>query len=132
MLRILGLTGRGTEPIVRSGCCMLPAPSSAASTFMPTIPRSTSLFPPRPVGLRGRAAELATLARAVDPSVPRRLALVGQGGSGKSMLACALGHRVRPRFAGGVHWFRVGAWDARTLAEMLAIRFGTPRDRKAL
>jgi len=48
------------------------------------------------------------------------------------MLACALGHLVRPRFPGGVHWFRVGAWDARTLAEMLAIRFGTPRDRKAL
>jgi hypothetical protein len=48
------------------------------------------------------------------------------------MLACALGHKVRPRFGGGVHWFRVGAWDARTLAEMLAIRFGTPRDRQAL
>lgn len=48
------------------------------------------------------------------------------------MLACALGHRVRAAFAGRVHWFRVGAWDARTLAEMLAIRFGTPRERKAL
>ena len=48
------------------------------------------------------------------------------------MLACALGHRVRRDFAGGVHWFRVGAWDARTLGEMLAVRFGTPRDRRAL
>ena len=48
------------------------------------------------------------------------------------MLACALGHRVRPRFPGGVHWFRVGAWDARTLGEMLAVRFGTPRDRHRL
>ena len=48
------------------------------------------------------------------------------------MLACALGHAVRPAFAGGVHWFRVGAWDARTLGEMLAVRVGTPRDRRAL
>jgi hypothetical protein len=48
------------------------------------------------------------------------------------MLACALGHRVRRDFAGGIHWFRVGAWDARTLGEMLAVRFGTPRDRRAL
>jgi len=48
------------------------------------------------------------------------------------MLACALGHRVRRRFAGGVHWFRVGAWDARTIAEMLAVRLGTPRDRPSL
>jgi hypothetical protein len=90
------------------------------------------LFPPRPVGLKGRAAELSTLARAIDPARPRRVALVGQGGSGKSMLACALGHRVRRAFRGQVHWFRVGAWDARTMAEMLAIRFGTPRDRHAL
>src|SRR5262245_40732269 len=48
------------------------------------------------------------------------------------MLACALGHRVRRVFGGQVHWFRVGAWDARTMAEMLAIRFGTPRERHAL
>ena len=48
------------------------------------------------------------------------------------MLACALGHRVKRTFTGGIHWFRVGAWDARTLGEMLAIRFGTPRDRRAL
>jgi hypothetical protein len=82
--------------------------------------------------LRGRAAELATLARGIDPKRPSRIALVGQGGSGKSMLAAALGHRVKKDFPGGVHWFRVAAWDPRTLGEMLAVRFGTPRDRKAL
>ena len=32
----------------------------------------------------------------------------------------------RRDFPGGIHWFRVGAWDARTLGEMLAVRFGTP------
>jgi hypothetical protein len=36
------------------------------------------------------------------------------------------------RFAGRVDWFRVGAWDFRTLAEMLAMRYGTPRDRRGL
>ncbi len=48
------------------------------------------------------------------------------------MLACALGHRVRAAYGGNVHWFRVGAWDARTMAEMLAIRFETSRDRRRL
>jgi hypothetical protein len=48
------------------------------------------------------------------------------------MLACALGHRLAGRFANRVDWFRVGAWDFRTLAEMLAIRFGTSRERHAL
>jgi hypothetical protein len=94
--------------------------------------RALNLFPPRPFPLRGRASELATLARDVDARRPSRVALVGQGGSGKSMLACALGHRVARAYTGGVHWFRVGAWDARTLGEMLALRFGTPRDRRAL
>jgi hypothetical protein len=62
---------------------------------------------------------------------PPPLALIGSGGCGKSLLACALGHRVEKRFPGGLHWFRSGPWDVRTLAQMLAIRFGTPRDRRA-
>jgi hypothetical protein len=82
--------------------------------------------------LRGRAAELSALAHAVETTAPARLALVGSGGSGKSVLAAALGHRMAKRFGRRVHWFRVGAWDARTIGEMLALRFGTPRDRKAL
>lgn len=59
-------------------------------------------------------------------AAPTRLALVGGGGSGKSLLACALGNRMRPFFEGKVHWFRIGAWDFRTLSEMLALGFGTP------
>jgi hypothetical protein len=89
-------------------------------------------FPPPPRGLKGRASELATLARTIEATRPARLALVGAGGSGKSMLACALGHRLAPRFAGRIDWFRVGAWDFRTLAEMLALRYGTSRERRAL
>ena len=89
-------------------------------------------FPPPPRGLKGRAGELATLVRTIEATRPTRLALVGAGGSGKSMLACALGHRLAGRFANRVDWFRVGAWDFRTLAEMLAIRFGTSRERRAL
>jgi hypothetical protein len=53
-----------------------------------------------------------------------KIALVGAGGSGKSTLACALGHRLRRAFGGRIHWFRIGAWDVRTLAAMMALRFG--------
>jgi len=91
-----------------------------------------SLFPPAPRGLKGRAGELTTLTRMVSAFAPARLALIGSGGSGKSMLAAALGHRLARKFPGGIHWFRVGAWDFSTLAEMLALRFGSPRDRERL
>jgi hypothetical protein len=89
-------------------------------------PLSLAGFPPRPPprSLRARGHELATLERAVRGGEQRRFALVGAGGSGKSTLACALGHRVKDAFAGGIHWFRVGAWDTFTLAGMLALRFG--------
>lgn len=67
------------------------------------------------------------LQRAIEQSAPMRLALVGSGGSGKSMLAAALGHRLARFFGGNIHWFRVGAWDYLTLAEMFALRFGLDR-----
>ena len=85
-----------------------------------------ALFPPNPPGLKGRRAELSTLERTIRGAAPARLALVGSGGSGKSMLACALGHRMAGFFSGKVHWFRVAAWDFRTVTEMFALRFGTP------
>lgn len=90
------------------------------------------LFPPAPRGLKGRANELSTLAKTIASAAPARLALVGPGGSGKSMLAAALAHRLARRFDGALAWFRVGAWDFRTLTEMLALRFGTPRERARL
>jgi hypothetical protein len=89
-------------------------------------------FPPRPRGLRGRAAELATLARTIRAAKATRVALVGGGGSGKSMLTCALGHALARDFEGRIHWFRVGPWDFHTLAEMLALRFGVSRERARL
>jgi hypothetical protein len=96
----------------------MPAGRSSASSV-------SCYFPPAP-HLRGRAAELRTLVARVGGGGAPRLALVGGGGSGKSVLAAALGHRLRPRFPGGVHWFRVGPWDATTLTEMLARRLGAP------
>ncbi len=87
---------------------------------------SSTAFPPIPRSFRARSRELATLERAVLAGHPARLALIGAGGSGKSTLAAALGHKVKKAFPGGIHWFRVGAWDERTLAEMLAIRFRVP------
>lgn len=88
---------------------------------------SPLVFPPRPTSLRGRRREIETLAAAIRASRPTRIALVGTGGSGKSTLACALGHHLSRDFPGGIHWFRVGAWDMRTLLGMLAIRLGAGR-----
>ncbi|HWP07050.1 MAG TPA: hypothetical protein VNN72_14960 [Polyangiaceae bacterium] len=85
------------------------------------------LFPPKPRGLKGRRSELLTLEQTILRAAPTRLALVGAGGCGKSMLASALGHRLSGFFRGSVHWFRVGTWDFRTLSEMFALRFGTRR-----
>jgi hypothetical protein len=93
-------------------------------------------FPPRPDPFRGRTAELRTLVAACRSGLTPRLALVGPGGGGKSTLAAALGHRLRAEYAGGIEWFRVGAWDALTLFDMLAIRLKVPlggyreRDRR--
>jgi hypothetical protein len=77
--------------------------------------------------MKGRSAEIATLARTIEATRPTRIALVGSGGSGKSMLAAALGHRLRGAFGGRIDWFRSGAWSFYTLSEMLALRFGTGR-----
>ena len=81
-------------------------------------------LPPPPRGLKGRAIELTTLATTIEKTAPARLALVGAGGSGKSMLAAALAHRLARSFEGRASWFRVGSWDFYTLTEMLALRFG--------
>ena len=84
-------------------------------------------LPPRP-RLRGRATELATLQAVLARADTTRLALVGGGGSGKSMLAAALAHRVRARYPGGAAWLRVGNWDHRTLLQMLALHLGSARE----
>ena len=83
-------------------------------------------LPPPPRGLKGRTTELSTLAKTIEATAPTRLALVGSGGSGKSMLAAALAHRLAKFFEGRASWFRVGSWDFYTLTEMLALRFGLP------
>ncbi|HET7925672.1 MAG TPA: hypothetical protein VFL30_12285 [Rhodanobacteraceae bacterium] len=77
--------------------------------------------------MKGRSAEVATLARTILATRPTRIALVGSGGSGKSMLATALGHRLLKAFGGRVDWFRSARWGFYTLSEMLALRFGTGR-----
>jgi hypothetical protein len=91
------------------------------------MPRARFDLPPAP-RLRGRRAELATLEAALTSGRLARLALVGGGGSGKTVLAAALAHRLERRFAGGTAWFRVGNWDHRTLLQMVALRLGAPRE----
>jgi hypothetical protein len=91
------------------------------------VRRARFELPARP-RLRGRSAELATLEGALVRGHLSRLALVGGGGSGKSVLAAALAHRLRPHFPGGVSWFRVGNWDHRTLLQMVALQLGVPRE----
>lgn len=83
------------------------------------------IFPPRPQGLKGRATELRALEKRLTDGHTQRLALIGGGGSGKSFLASAVGHRLRPHFTGGLYWLRVGAWDTSTLYEMFARKLGT-------
>jgi hypothetical protein len=83
---------------------------------------------PPAIPLKGRRSELATLSAALTAGHVTRLALVGGGGSGKSVLAAALAHRLSPRFAGRAAWLRVGNWDHRTLLQMLALRLGVPRE----
>jgi hypothetical protein len=84
-----------------------------------------SIFPPRPRGMKGRSGELRTLVDTILDTRPTRVALVGPGGSGKSMLAAELGHRLGPDFGGRIDWFRTAAWGFYTLSEMFALRFGT-------
>jgi hypothetical protein len=79
-------------------------------------------FPPRPASFRGRARELATLASLVRARHPTIVALVGGGGSGKTTLAAALGHRLDRAFGGRRSWLRIGAWDASTVAKMMALQ----------
>jgi hypothetical protein len=88
---------------------------------------STATFPPRPPDIKGRKSELRILTAALRGSPATPIVLLGGGGTGKSLLACALGHRVARAFPGGIHWLRVGGWDHRTLFEMLALRFGARR-----
>ncbi len=92
--------------------------------------KSSPLFPPSPRSFRGRRRDLATLAGLIQTHHPAKVALVGAGGSGKSTLAAALGHHLRAFFQGKIHWFRIGAWDPRTLAAMMASRFGVPAHGK--
>ena len=84
-------------------------------------------FPPPPGAIKGRRHELRVLAAALRRSPDLPIVLLGGGGTGKSLLACALGHQVARGFPGGIHWFRVGVWDHRTLFEMLALHFGGAR-----
>lgn len=107
--------GIGSAPIDRSAISF----GVRSPTVMPPLD-----LPPPPRGLKGRATELATLAKTIEETAPTRLALVGAGGSGKSMLTAALAHRLARFFDGRASWFRVGSWDFYTLTEMLALRFG--------
>jgi hypothetical protein len=91
------------------------------------VSRTPFDLPPRP-HLKGRAGELATLASALARGELTRLALVGGGGSGKSVLAAALAHRIKARYPGGSAWLRVGVWDHRTLLQMMALHLGVPRE----
>ncbi|HEY2902767.1 MAG TPA: hypothetical protein VGL59_19455 [Polyangia bacterium] len=96
---------------------------------LPLSGKPSPSFPPRPTEIKGRRSELRILSAALRRSPSTPIVLLGGGGTGKSLLACALGHQVARAFSGGAHWLRVGGWDHRTLFELLALRFGAARDR---
>ncbi len=99
-------------------------PSEPSAPKAPSRADWHGRFPPLPPSLRGRARELATLTALIRRDHPTALALVGGGGSGKSTLAAALGHRLRRHFDGRIAWIRIGAWDPRTVLEMIALGLG--------
>lgn len=87
-------------------------------------------FPPMPASFRGRAGEIRALVGVVEARHPTAVALVGAGGSGKTTLACVLGHRLRRFFRGRLVWVRIGVWDRATVLQMMALQLGlrAPRD----
>lgn len=72
----------------------------------------------------GRKREIEGLVRLVRGEHPTAIALVGAGGSGKTTIAAALGHRLRRFFGGRLDWVRVGAWDRATVVQMLSLQLG--------
>src|SRR5690606_17475815 len=125
-LALSGAAGLDARNAAR-GRSSIPMPTTTPRKARVRADSPRSIFPPPPRGMKGRSAEVATLARTILATRPTRIALVGSGGSGKSMLAAALGHRLRAQFGGRIDWFRSGAWGFYTLTEMLALRFGTGR-----
>lgn len=72
------------------------------------------------------------LARIVRDQHPTCIALIGSGGSGKTTLAAALGHRCRSQFRGRLLWVRIGAWSAGVALELMGLKLGVQGDRASV
>lgn len=86
--------------------------------------KSVPAFPDFPSSFRGRDRETRVLSALIRAQHPATVALVGGGGSGKTTLATALGHRLRGHFHGRLFWLRIGDWDRGTVAELMALQLG--------
>lgn len=92
--------------------------AAALEATAPALP-----VPEQPL-LYGRVAEIGTTCRLVDEH--RLVTLVGAGGVGKTQLARAVAHQLRPRFAGGAWMVELAALSdpaglLPTLAQALAL-----------
>ncbi|MCA9958687.1 MAG: hypothetical protein KC443_06625, partial [Anaerolineales bacterium] len=91
-----------------------------------TAPTSNPFYVPAPTpNFTGREHEALVLQQKLNtPGTPRRFALIGMGGIGKTSMALHLAHQLRDQFVDGVLWAHVATDDPNEIVEHWAEAYG--------